>query len=271
MNETAARATTSVAPTITDAKQLAPELQSELRNFLMALADTKRALGLRYAEWCDRAPTLEAGVAAAAMAQDQLGQARVLYALIQEQFVDAPKGLDDDTRGFFYNLAYLDEPLHNWAAFVAANLLIGGAVTLAEGALADSRFAPLRARMPKMLEEERFHRIHAEGWFKQLERMGGHYALEQAQAAAEILPEVLCWFGDAQHTLLSDQKILTFEPSELRENYLERVAPLLQMSAARDLVQFHEQSSRWSYAGDLPWGEFDPRTRRVGKQTTDVR
>jgi phenylacetate-CoA oxygenase PaaI subunit len=245
-----------------DAKELAPDLQIELRDFLMALADTKRALGLRYAEWCDRAPTLEAGVAASAMAQDQLGQARVLYSLVQE-FPGAPRDLDDETRPHKFNLAFLDHSLPDWATFVAANLLIGAAVTVVEEELANSRFAPLRARMPKMLDEERFHRIHAEGWFKHVNRMNDSHALAQADAAGEILPQVLCWFGDAQHARLADERIVTAAPGDLRELYLERVGPLLVTSTARDLIRFHEEAARWSFAGALPWGEFDPVTRRV--------
>lgn len=249
---------------IRDISQLAPDLQIEVRNFLMVLADTKRALGLRYAEWCDRAPRLEAGVAASAMAQDQLGQARVLYSLIQE-FPNAPRDLDDETSRHDLNLAFLDASFPNWATFVAANLLIGAGITVTEEALVGSRFAPLRSRMPKMLEEERFHRIHAEGWFKEIGQMGGNLARTQANAAEEILPQVLCWFGDAQHTRMFDERIISSDPGDLREGYLERVGPIIQASAAGHLIRFHEQARRWTFVGALPWGQFDPFTRRVGE------
>lgn len=248
-----------------DVKKLKPELQTALLNFLLALADTKRALGLRYAEWCDTAPRLEAGVAASAMAQDQLGQARVLYGLIQEQFPQAARSFDDEARAHTHNLAYLDKSFPNWATFVAANLLIGSGVTVVEEALADSSFEPLDARMPKMVEEERFHRVHAEGWFKALQH--SHHALNVAQAVEEILPQMLCWFGDAQHATLADEKILAAQPSELRERYLERVGPFIETSPARDLLRHHDKSGAWSYTGALPWGEYDPVTRRVKTST----
>lgn len=231
-------------------------------NFLLILADTKRALGLRYAEWCDRAPGLEAGVAASAMAQDQLGQARVLYALVQE-FPGARPDLDDESSPHGLNLAFVDHSFPSWATFVAANLLIGAAVTVTEQALAGSRFAPLRTRMPKMLEEERFHRLHAEGWFQEMQHIGGAFATAQRKAVEAILPQVLCWFGDAQHARLAESGIITSDPGELRERYMERVGPLLRESEAGDLVRFHDQAGRWSYAGALPWGLFDPATRRV--------
>ncbi len=47
------------------------------------LADNKYLLGRRYAEWCSSAPTLESSVAAAAMAQDELGHARALYPVLR--------------------------------------------------------------------------------------------------------------------------------------------------------------------------------------------
>ncbi|HEY7974396.1 MAG TPA: Phenylacetic acid catabolic protein, partial [Ktedonobacterales bacterium] len=51
---------------------------------LMArLADNKFFLGRRYAEWCSSAPTLESSVAAAAMAQDELGHARAIYPVLK--------------------------------------------------------------------------------------------------------------------------------------------------------------------------------------------
>ena len=48
-----------------------------------SLADNKAALGRRYAEWAVSAPTLESAVAAAAMAQDELGHARSTYPVLQ--------------------------------------------------------------------------------------------------------------------------------------------------------------------------------------------
>ena len=50
---------------------------------LSSLADNKYVLGRRYAEWCTGAPMLESAVAAAAMAQDELGHARSFYPLLR--------------------------------------------------------------------------------------------------------------------------------------------------------------------------------------------
>ncbi len=47
-----------------------------------SLADNKSALGRRYGEWAVSAPTIESAVAAAAMAQDELGHARATYPVL---------------------------------------------------------------------------------------------------------------------------------------------------------------------------------------------
>ena len=66
-------------PLLDRASALPIEAVSPLVDLVVSLADNKHALGLRFAEWCSSGPTIEAGVAATAMAQDELGHARVLY------------------------------------------------------------------------------------------------------------------------------------------------------------------------------------------------
>ena len=48
-----------------------------------SLADNKAALGRAYADWAVSAPTLESAVAAAAMAQDELGHSRSTYPVLK--------------------------------------------------------------------------------------------------------------------------------------------------------------------------------------------
>src|SRR3954471_13366011 len=54
-----------------------------MASLVASLADNKAALGRRYAEWAVSAPTLESAVAAAAMAQDELGHARSTYPVLK--------------------------------------------------------------------------------------------------------------------------------------------------------------------------------------------
>src|SRR5260370_28657346 len=99
---------------------------TEVFALIARLADNKYALGRRYAEWCSGAPTLESGVAAAAMAQDELGHARALYPLLRDL---APSGtdpaqIDPDTRTRFVNMAVLRTPFGGGAGVVGADTLL---------------------------------------------------------------------------------------------------------------------------------------------------
>ena len=66
------------------AADLTATVRAPLRDLILVLADTKRLLGMRYANWILGAPELEAGIACASMAQDEWGHARLLYALLRE-------------------------------------------------------------------------------------------------------------------------------------------------------------------------------------------
>src|SRR5437868_14884511 len=96
----------------------------ELTDLIAILADNKYFLGRRYAEWCSSAPTLESSVAAAAMAQDELGHARALYPLLKTLAPNAGAEIDPETRTQFHRLSFLDSDFDGWIDFVTANFLI---------------------------------------------------------------------------------------------------------------------------------------------------
>ena len=56
---------------------------SAMAELVGSYADNKGALGRRYGEWAVSAPTIEAAVAAAAMAQDELGHSRSTYPVLK--------------------------------------------------------------------------------------------------------------------------------------------------------------------------------------------
>ena len=135
---------------------------------LSSLADNKLAIGRRYAYWCNGAPALEAAVAAAAMTQDELGHARTLYPLL-EDFTQAQADLtqvEPMTRTLHYHLAFLDQDFQGWSDFVATNFLVDNALTTFFEAAQDSTYEPLRSRSRKVVQEERVHTMHAEGWVR---------------------------------------------------------------------------------------------------------
>ena len=55
---------------------------------VLSLADNKQLLGLRYAEWATRAPSLEADIAAAAMGLDDLAAAYARATYDEERWIE---------------------------------------------------------------------------------------------------------------------------------------------------------------------------------------
>jgi 1,2-phenylacetyl-CoA epoxidase catalytic subunit len=134
-----------------------------------SLADNKSALGRRYGEWAVSAPTIESAVAAAAMAQDELGHARSTYPVL------AKLGVERDDAGLDagHPLAVIAQELPDWASVIAANLVVDGVLTTFVASARDSSIEPLAQRARKILQEEGAHKIHAEAWARRIVRVGG--------------------------------------------------------------------------------------------------
>ena len=83
---------------------------SAISGLVLSMADNKQMLGLRYAEWATRAPSLEADIAAAAMGLDDLGHSRVLYGCL-EPLGDDPRGPERESDPASLSaLPYFDDP-----------------------------------------------------------------------------------------------------------------------------------------------------------------
>jgi ring-1,2-phenylacetyl-CoA epoxidase subunit PaaC len=242
---------------------LPEDARAALRALLLALADSKRVLGLRYSDRMLGAPTLEAGIAASSMAQDEWGHARLTYALLGD-FGDEPKALEHErTAAEYRSHPALDGGFGSWADMIAAGLLVDTALAVQYSALADSRYSPAHNRVQKMLDEERFHFQYAAGWTRRMATVPGVRA-ELAASLSRYLPEALRWLGDDDAPAtrrLVEEGLVTAGPTELRARFLARVAPLL---AETGLAEDAGLSAAGEYAGTLEWGGWDEATRRAG-------
>lgn len=239
------------------AEQLPEAVRARLASLLWAIADSKQALGFRYAAWAARAPVLEAGVAASAMAQAELGHARVLMMLLRA-FPEVPAEVTDDDEGRRTDLhapSFLDAPLASWPDFIAANLLFDGALSEVLGALRGSSFEPLAGRMEKMLDEERFHAMHARDWLRRLGRQSDAAREAMQRAVETIWDEVLCWFGQAGDLdALAEVGVLDAGSEALRQRFVAQMIPLL----AGGGVSVVSEAA-------LPWAEWDSVARRLAQ------
>jgi 1,2-phenylacetyl-CoA epoxidase catalytic subunit len=211
-----------------------------------SLADNKAALGRRYAEWAVSAPTLESAVAAAAMAQDELGHARSTYPVLKALGVERE---DDGLEGGGHRLALLDEPLPDWTAFVAANLLVDGVLTTFVAACADSSVTPMAQRARKILQEEGSHRVHAEAWARRLCNGGEREALYAR--LRETWEEAGRWTGpsdDPGYRAALDAGMVGRDPAGQREQMRAWLAGLIDLTLDEpaDWSGWDASARRWA-------------------------
>ena len=187
-----------------------------LSDLVLSLADNKQMLGLRYAEWATRAPSLEADIAAAAMGLDDLGHSRVLYGCLEPLGVD-PRGPERESDpASLRNLAYFDDPWTEWSQFVAANAILDTAFTVMIEACVGGSVDVLQQRLRKMLLEERYHFLHGRSWLR------SGIDSEPLQRAWR---EAIEWFGppDGESAKLHREGKLSLGPAELRARLEERL------------------------------------------------
>lgn len=229
-----------MSPATTSAEETARACMVSL---VGSLADNKAALGRRYAEWAVSAPTLESAVAAAAMAQDELGHARSTYPVLKALGADAG---DESLDGSGNRLALLDSELPDWTAFIAANLLVDGVLTTFVAACVDSSVTQMAQRAKKILQEEGSHRVHAEAWAKRLCRAGDREREALLSRLDETWEQAARWIGPADdpgYRAALDAGMVGADPARQREQVR---AWLVQLLAAEGVTFSLDEPTDWS-------------------------
>ncbi|HEX9098221.1 MAG TPA: Phenylacetic acid catabolic protein [Candidatus Dormibacteraeota bacterium] len=187
-----------------------------LSDLVLSIADNKQMLGLRYAEWATRAPSLEADIAAAAMGLDDLGHSRVLYGCLEPLGEDPRTPDRESDPASLRALPYFDEPWSEWGQFVAANAILDTAFTVMIEACVNGSVEVLQHRLRKMLMEERYHFLHGRSWLK---------SGISAEPLNRAWREAIEWFGppDGDTAQLHADGRLSLGPKELAARLQERL------------------------------------------------
>jgi ring-1,2-phenylacetyl-CoA epoxidase subunit PaaC len=177
---------------------------------LLELADDELVLGWRNSEWTGVAPFLEEDVAFSSIAQNEIGHARAIYALIAEELGGTADQLALDRRPEDYRSAPLVELRRlEWARTIARHYLYETADAHRIQALMRSSDPDVAGLAKKIDREEVYHRIHAEMWLDRLLASSeGRRHLEEA--VVELWPYALGVLDD-----------------ELRPAWVEQVAARL--------------------------------------------
>jgi 1,2-phenylacetyl-CoA epoxidase catalytic subunit len=216
-----------------------------LEGAIRSLADSKRLMGIRYSDWLLGAPSIEAGIAASSMSQDEWGHARLLYAMLKDFGAD-PEAVEHDRPAADYGCVdALDRPFENWAEVVAGMVVVDGAISAALEGFAAGTFEPARSRVPKMLAEEEFHADLGAAWFRRLADAAEEAHTALADACRRFLPRTLAWLSPEDHAGvdLADRGIFDSGP-DARARFESAVGDLLSLVGI-DLTSIEADRSGW--------------------------
>ena len=248
---------------IGSSEDLHADHRRRLADWLMAMSDSKHLLGLRYAEWCTGGPELEADIAASAMAQFELGHARILRGVLGDLPED-PRGESRDTDpGTWYPVASLDRPFSDWTDLVVANALVDTLLTVnLQSALAGA-YRPLTQRLRKVLAEEEYHAVHANAWVARLAAGPEKTAARLREVADRVWPQCISWFGPREDNGLDelhDTGVLGESAAGLRDRYVGLVVPV-----------FEEAGMALAADPGIDWQGWSAASRRHGAPQFDER
>jgi len=143
------------------ADNLSAEARRTIRDLLVALAESKNFLGFQYASWCICGPSIEANIALAGMAQEELGHAGVMGGLLGEDLKHGVPGKDTVvTWNKWSDQSAASAPfrmIEAWPEMIVACLALDATATATLEALKSSTYLRLAQRATKMVQEEQFH------------------------------------------------------------------------------------------------------------------
>ena len=131
---------------------------------LLALADDELIIGHRYSEWLGLSPFLEEDLAMASIAQDELGHARALFALLWPNWADRDAMVVRRPAEEWRSGPLSEIATPTWETHLIRHFLhdVGEELCWHELVRAHSGSVPgLEALAAKALAEERYHRRHA--------------------------------------------------------------------------------------------------------------
>lgn len=188
---------------------------------LETVADNKYVLGDRLVEVGVSGPNLEATLSAIAMAQGELGHARLLYNWTFD--LKGHKGkkpnIEKQTGKAFKGVV----EVHDWISLIAALFTVNTAIDLVLKTVLEANHTEVAPRVNKLLREQKEHIIYSRNWAQQLLKDRGAIPRKFKEALDQIIPEVESWIKAVeQKTELVDEGYILKE-SQLYSKFQNRI------------------------------------------------
>jgi len=201
---------------------------SALKELTLKLADDLLIIGHRHSEWIGLGPLLEEDISFASIAQDKVGQSRVLYNLLHQW--GEP---DADTQVFtrkataYTNCTLVELPAPDYELALLRHFLFDEAQAVIFNALRSSTQPDLAAFAAKFSGEIKYHTLHARAMLKRL-CAGSEEARTRIATALEVLWPYAGGIFEAspyEDTLLAEGVLEAF--TALKSRWLQEVQAFL--------------------------------------------
>ncbi|MED3563046.1 Phenylacetic acid catabolic protein [Bacillus xiapuensis] len=191
------------------------------------IADNKLILGDRLVEIGISGPNLEATLSSIAMAQAELGHARLMYKWANE--LQGLNGSKMEVKGQTGKAFPTVVHATNWIGLIAGLYAVNEAVGLVMKVISNSNHPEVNTPFSKMLKEQEEHLLYSKSWCKQLLNDKGAVPKTFQQELEKVTQEVLQWLKSVENDeLLISEKIIP-ENSNLTALYKETIEKLISL------------------------------------------
>lgn len=205
-----------------------------LKELLYKMADDMLIMGHRNSEWTGLGPILEEDISFSSMAQDKIGQAQALYAILHDLGEAEP-----DTVAFtrnadqFHNCRLAELPNGDYDFSLVRHFLYDHADQLRFEMLANSSFEPLAKVARKIKGELKYHVYHADTWLVKLGAATEESHARMQSALNEAWNDALGIFEEGPYeSQLKDAGIFEGEAA-LKARWMESIAPYLEKATLK--------------------------------------
>lgn len=193
----------------------------EFIHLLETMADNKMVLGDRLVEVGVSGPNLEATISSVALAQAELGHARLLYNWafdIKNGGGEKPDIKEQTGKAFQCGVK-----IDNWITLIAGMDVISHAIDVVLEAISSSGRQELASKLSKMVREEEEHIMFADGWAHLLLRDRGKIPHLFKEAMESARKEAEGWLQEVESNQQLKQERFIPENVQLVGQFRERL------------------------------------------------
>jgi len=204
-------------------------MKEAIKDLLLKMADDALIMGHRNSEWTGLGPILEEDIAFSSMAQDKIGHAQALYAILHEELGEA----DPDTLVYtrdekeFRCCHFVEIPNGEYDFSLVRHFFFDHAELCRYKLLEQSSHERLAALAKKIHGELKYHVLHADTWIKKLGKANEESRARMMSSVKSAYPFALGIFEKSKREEeLIKKKIFSGE-EYLQKEWLKSIKPVL--------------------------------------------